>query len=151
MAAGRAQQTPMGGNIRPVLRPHWFRNCLSVTRPLTPRLFPPVTGEVPPLRWALRGRGRSSMLDSPEAVGLKPFAPFLPGGLPFLRPSRGMRLFLLLASIPFQAGKCQRRGFESPQDKFLCPFIATTGSRMSKPHGRYLCLFQASVHCLAPL
>ena len=54
---GAPQQSPMRHNIRPVLQLHCFSSCLSVTGPLTPRWFPPVTAEVPPPRWALRGSG----------------------------------------------------------------------------------------------
>lgn len=48
LAAGRTRQLPMGGNIRPRRRSHWFSSCLSLVRPLTRRPFPPVMAEVPP-------------------------------------------------------------------------------------------------------
>lgn len=37
LAVGRAQQSPMRHNIRPVLPVRWFSSCLSVTGSLTPR------------------------------------------------------------------------------------------------------------------
>lgn len=96
----------MRHNIRLGLQLRWFSSCLSVTGSLTPRWFPPVTAEVPPPRWALRGSGpvRRARYPQGSRTWVRAFFTIRPRDLPPSLSREAAVFSSLPPSRPWQAG-----------------------------------------------